>query len=127
MALVEYHPDCLGHDAGWGHPERPQRLTAIVDGIRHADLGEAVTWVEPRHATIDELARVHKREYVDALQRFCAKGGGMVWMDTGAGPGSWNAALAAAGAGLDAVEKGQSAFCAVRPCGHHADVGRGKG
>ena len=130
--LVLSHPACLEHVAGYGHPERPERVEAAVRGIRDAGLGEDVVWVEPREATVDELALVHERGYVEAIRRFCAKGGGSLDIDTGAGPGSWTAALVAAGAGLDAVERldrgeAGAAFCAVRPPGHHALAHRAMG
>ena len=123
--LVESHPACLEHEAGPGHPERPARVVAAVDGIREAGLGDAVAWVEPRRATVEELALVHDPRYVDALRRFCERGGGSLDADTGAVPRSWDAALVAAGSGLDAVERldrgeADAAFCAVRPPGHHA-------
>jgi len=125
VLLVESHPACLEHEAGPGHPERPARVVAAVDGICSAGLGDAVRWVEPRPATVDELALVHDPRYVQALQRFCERGGGMLDLDTGAGRRSWDAALVAAGSGLDAVERldrgeADAAFCAVRPPGHHA-------
>ena len=123
--IVESHPACLEHAAGIGHPERPERVEAAVQGIRDAGLGDDVVWVEPREATVDELALVHERGYVEALQRFCERGGGTLDMDTSAVPESWTAALIAAGSGLDAVERldreeADAAFCAVRPPGHHA-------
>ena len=123
--IVESHPACLEHVAGIGHPERPERVEAAVRGIREAGPGDDVVWVEPREATVDELALVHRQGYVEALRRFCGQGGGMLDMDTGAVPESWTAALLAAGSGLDAVERldrgeADAAFCAVRPPGHHA-------
>ena len=123
--IVESHPACLEHESGPGHPERPARVESAVRGIREAGLGDAVSWVEPRHATVDELALVHDPRYVEALRRFCERGGGMLDPDTGAGRRSWEAALVAAGSGLDAVERldraeADAAFCAVRPPGHHA-------
>jgi acetoin utilization deacetylase AcuC-like enzyme len=123
--LVESHPACLEHVAGIAHPERPERVEATVRGIRDAGLGDDVVWVEPREATVDELALVHEQGYVEALRRFCQRGGGMLDLDTSAVPQSWAAALVAAGSGLDAVERldrgeADAAFCAVRPPGHHA-------
>jgi acetoin utilization deacetylase AcuC-like enzyme len=115
----------LEHEAGPGHPERPARVEAAVDGIHAAGLDDDVVWVEPRPATVEELALVHDPGYVDAIRRFCERGGGSLDLDTGAGRQSWNAALVAAGSGLDAVERldrgeADAAFCAVRPPGHHA-------
>ena len=119
---VEYSDACLAHVAGPGHPERPARLTAAVDGIRGLGLGDdRLEWVEARPATVDELSSVHERGYVEAIRRFCEQGGGRIDPDTSAVPETWDAAVRAAGAALDAVERAQPGFCAVRPPGHHAD------
>ena len=111
------------HDTGPHHPERPERLTAVADGIRDAGLGDSP--VPVRQATRAELERVHSGAYLDALERFCAAGGGALDPDTVVGPGSWDTALAAAGAGLAAVDvlrsgAADAAFVAARPPGHHA-------
>jgi acetoin utilization deacetylase AcuC-like enzyme len=87
---------------------------------------------EARHATEGELALVHDAGYVRLVRDLAAQGGGALDADTLVSPGSWDAATAAAGALLDAVDLSVAgtatrAFCAVRPPGHHAlrDSGMG--
>jgi len=130
--LVETHPRYHAHDTGPGHPERPARLDAVLAGLEASGVGEGLVWAEPRAATPDELARVHPREYLDTLEAFCAAGGGRLDTDTSAVPESWDAAVLAAGAGPDAIERieggeADAAFCAVRPPGHHATPTRAMG
>ena len=130
--LFAAHPRFFDHDTGTWHPERAARLDAVLAGVIEADLDGAVVSFEPRAATIDEVARVHPRTYLEALERFCASGGGDIDGDTVAVTESWDAALHAAGAGLDAVERldrgeADAAFCAVRPPGHHATIDRAMG
>ncbi|HEX3426953.1 MAG TPA: histone deacetylase [Acidimicrobiales bacterium] len=130
--LLETHEAYLEHLPRGGHPECPARLEAVLQGIRDAGVGEALVPVAPRRATREELERVHIPAYLDALERFCARGGGWLDGDTAATEGSWDAAVLAAGAGLDAVERldrgeGDAAFIAVRPPGHHALRGRPMG
>jgi acetoin utilization deacetylase AcuC-like enzyme len=125
VILVETHARFAAHDAGRGHPERPARLDAVLAGVRRAGLDEEVLLASPEPAGADDLERVHSPAYLAALEELCATGGGAIDMDTGAGPASWDAAVRAAGAGLDAVarlESGEAtaSFCAVRPPGHHA-------
>ena len=115
-----------------GHPERRGRLDASLNGIERAELLDAVRMVEPRHATPDELARVHDPSYVARVEAFCLSGGGALDADTFAAPGSWPTACRAAGAVLDAVsalEGGEAevAFAAGRPPGHHAVVDQAMG
>ncbi len=130
--LLATHPRCLDHDAGAGHPERPARLEAVLAGIGAAGLDEAIRAVEPRHAAREDLERVHPGAYIDALERYCLAGGGYLDGDTHVGRESFDAALLAAGAGLDMVERlergeAEAAFCAVRPPGHHALPNRAMG
>jgi acetoin utilization deacetylase AcuC-like enzyme len=81
--------------------------------------------VEARHATPDELALAHDPRYIDAVKEIVGSGGGRLDADTVTSEGSWDAATAAAGSVLDAIdfafgEGPRRSFCAVRPPGHHA-------
>ena len=127
--LLSSHARFLDHLTGRSHPERPARLEAVLSGIARAGLADALVPVEPRPATVAELSAVHPREHLEALEQFCLAGGGHLDADTSASAGSWDAAVLAAGAGLDAVERldrgeADAAFCAVRPPGHHALANR---
>ena len=122
----------LDHDTGPGHPERPARLQAVLAGVDEAGVRDALVRCAPRPATRDELERVHPSAYLDAIERFCRAGGGDLDPDTVAVAASWDAAVLAAGAGLDAIERldageADAAFLAVRPPGHHATPTRAMG
>jgi acetoin utilization deacetylase AcuC-like enzyme len=125
--LFATHPVYLEHLAGPRHPERPERLDAVLEGVRHADLGEAITPLEPLPADRTDLERVHPAWYLDRVEEICARGGGRIDPDTYASPATFQAAKLAAGAGLTAVDalragSHDAAFCAVRPPGHHASA-----
>ncbi len=125
VLLVGGAPELDRHDSGPGHPERAARVGAALRGLGDAGLGDAVVTLEPRRATLEELGTVHPLSYLEALRAFCETGGGYLDPDTAAGPGSWDTALLAAGAVLAAVEglcdgRGDVAFVAARPPGHHA-------
>ena len=133
MARVGFYDDPVfgEHDAGAGHPERPERLEAVRRGLRDAGLDEELVRLAPRAAVPEELLRVHTAAHV---ARIASGAGRHVRFDpdTAAGPRSHAAALAAAGAVVDAVERVldgslDRAFCAVRPPGHHATPGRPMG
>jgi acetoin utilization deacetylase AcuC-like enzyme len=130
--LLITHERYLEHDVGRGHPERPDRLRAVLEGIDGAGLAEAVTHAAPRPATAEELGRVHDERLVALIERSSAEGGGWLDADTATVGASYDAALLAAGAGLtaiDALDAGEAdaAFCAVRPPGHHATPTRAMG
>jgi len=100
-------------------------------GLQESGLEPRLRLVAPREATDEELRRVHTGAH---LARVAATGGRTVRFDpdTQAGPRSYAAALKAAGAVVDAVERvlageADRAFCAVRPPGHHAEADRGMG
>ncbi len=134
IALIS-SSDCGRHDTGWGHPEHPGRLRAIPRALRDdPELFGRITHVEARHASVDELAIAHDRAYVEAVRALTEAGGGRLDPDTVVSEGSWDAATAAAGAVLDAVDFAlgdgdgpRRSFCAVRPPGHHAVRARAMG
>jgi acetoin utilization deacetylase AcuC-like enzyme len=130
--LFTTHPQFLDHQTGHGHPERPERLGAVQQGIAAADVADALVPFESRPATAAEIGRVHPQPYLQRLADFTLSGGGHIDPDTVAVPASYAAALLASGAGLAAVEhldagEGDVAFCAVRPPGHHATATRSMG
>jgi acetoin utilization deacetylase AcuC-like enzyme len=118
------HVDDVGHEEP-GHPERPDRLTATLAGVRDLHLGDDLIHVAPYKATRAELARVHEGAYLDELGAFCYEGGGNIDEDTYATFESWSIAQYAAGAGIaviDQLRQSEDAigFVAARPPGHHA-------
>ncbi len=115
-----------------GHSEGPERLEATLSLLEECGLLDRLERIEPRDATDEELASTHSPEYIEGLRRACAQGGGWFDPDTYVVAGSCGAARRAAGACLaavDAVLSGgvRSAFCAVRPPGHHARSGQAMG
>ncbi|HEV8264792.1 MAG TPA: histone deacetylase [Gemmatimonadales bacterium] len=130
MTAVVWHPATRHHYAGAGHPERPQRIEAVLEALRRPELAATVQWVEAAPAPRAAIERVHPAAYVDALESLAGGGGGMLDPDTFLGAGSWDSVLAAAGVALAAVEQGiarGTAFGATRPPGHHALADRAMG
>lgn len=124
--LLISHPSFLDHDTGPYHPERPDRLRAILTVLSDPAF-KSLLRVEAPAASMEELTRVHPRAYVEAILRVRPDPGEHVQVDgdTVMGHGSAEAARRAAGAvvaGVDAVLEGRThnAFAAVRPPGHHA-------
>jgi acetoin utilization deacetylase AcuC-like enzyme len=117
------------------HPESRRRLEAIVAQLQ--DPGAGALWdrcVEPdfEPATADQLAWVHDPEYIAEVEDIARAGGGYLDPDTCATPRTYEAAALAAGAAISATQavllgELEQAFCFVRPPGHHARPGAGKG
>ncbi|MCH5377012.1 MAG: SUMF1/EgtB/PvdO family nonheme iron enzyme, partial [Planctomycetes bacterium] len=116
----------LQHNTGSGHPEGPERLTGIMKRLEKTGLISRLTAIPPRAASEAWLTSVHAPEYVARIRRLCEQGGKYAdSRDTPVSPQSYAAALHAAGGVLEAVDavmdgRVHSAFCAVRPPGHHA-------
>lgn len=127
------HPDCRLHEMGAGHPERPARLSAIADALVSAGVDEWLLHRQAPAATREQLLRAHPAGYVDGIfHQAPARGTMAIDADTLMNPHTLDAALAAAGAGIaavDAVCDGElgAAFCCVRPPGHHAEQRRSMG
>lgn len=122
-----YHPAFQKHQTGWVHPEKRQRLTAIIGELKRTGLWERLLHSPVRPASVADLTLVHAPPYVERIRQ-ASEAGGLFEPDdvTIGSPGTYEAALMAAGAVLtavDAVMGGQAtnAFCAVRPPGHHAE------
>lgn len=130
--LVYTHPDCLDHSFA-GHPERPERLTAVIDRLNESGIMDEVTLVEASEASGDDLSSVHDPDLIEIL-RVNERTDAIVRIDqdTYLSPGSNRAARLACGAsteGIRAILRGeaQRVFCAVRPPGHHAEINTAMG
>ncbi len=129
--IINGPTDDAGHE-DVGHPERPERLRAVMRGVGDLHLGDDLVTVAPHIASRAELARVHDVAYFDELGAYCYEGGGDLDADTYATYDSWSVAQYAAGAGLAVIKelqirKSGVGFVAVRPPGHHASRGRAMG
>jgi len=125
--LLLTHPICLEHDTGPGHPERIDRLRAVLAALDVSDFA-ALRREEAPAATLEQLARVHGFDHVRRLLQIRPEPDelAMLDVDTVLSEHSIEAALRAAGAvvrAVDAVVSGEvaNAFCAIRPPGHHAE------
>ena len=124
------HSDCRRHDMGAGHPECPQRLDAIEDHLIATGLDIALTRHDAPLVDLKDVELAHTHHYVaelrEVLEQVEASGQAKALdPDTAANPGTWKAALRAAGAAVAATDavldgRAENAFCAVRPPGHHA-------
>ena len=134
MALVALisHPACLGHDPGLWHPERPSRLTVVLDALA------APGFVGLQHhsapcADDEVVALVHPPAHLAMLRRLHASGARVdIDADTAVLQGTLEAVLRAAGGGVLAVDLVmdrivERAFVAVRPPGHHAEPAQAMG
>jgi acetoin utilization deacetylase AcuC-like enzyme len=124
------HPSSLQHETG-PHPEQPARIPAILDELeRRGWLGyERVLSSAARR---ESLLAVHPVRHVEMVEQLSARGGGMIDADTVVSPGSFEAALHAAGGALDLVDRllggaAVTGFSAHRPPGHHAESRRAMG
>lgn len=135
MLPVIYADQFLEHNTGNRHPEKPERLTAIVKALKTAEFADKIEWRSPTPLTSRNLQffleSVHSSEYIKKVQAIAQTGGGNFYADTIISPSSYDVALLAVGAWLDGVDqvlaKNVPAFVVARPPGHHALRDQGMG
>ena len=122
--LLYHHPDFALHDTK-SHPESVARITHVNQML--VDSGWVAKCTVPNWspASAEQCQRNHSAAYLTELEEWCQQDAGRVEVDTVVSVGSWQAATLAAGAVCDAVERfvakeDTTAFCAIRPPGHHA-------
>ncbi|HXW49053.1 MAG TPA: histone deacetylase family protein [Xanthobacteraceae bacterium] len=130
--LLITHPACLEHLTPLGHPERPDRLRAVERALE-AEKFQMLARVQAPLAPLEVIALCHPMDYIEALREAAPKEG-IVHLDadTAMSPGTFEAALRAAGGATYAVDevmtkKAANAFVATRPPGHHAETARPMG
>src|SRR5580698_7717372 len=130
--LLISHPACLQHLTPAGHPERPDRLRAVEQALE-AEKFQTLLRAEAPMATLEQIALCHPMDYVEEIREASPKEG-LVHLDadTSMSPGSFEAALRAAGGAIFAVDevvakKTRNAFVATRPPGHHPETARPMG
>ncbi len=125
--LLIQHESTLQHAVSMGHPERPDRIRALNKMLEHEQFNTLKRMEAPK-ADIEQITRVHPREYVEALEKAVpAEGLARIDGDTALSSGSWEPILRGAGGSVLAVDevmqgRAVNAFVAMRPPGHHAET-----
>ena len=120
------------HNTGEGHPEKIDRVTAVIDNFKKLD-NKNLIWKKPTNFDLDLLIKTHSLDYINQVQKsFPQNGFNFLDGDTVVSPGSKDATKDAVGSMLTAIEGVQNkdfknAFCAVRPPGHHAEKEKAMG
>ncbi|MBW2014242.1 MAG: histone deacetylase [Deltaproteobacteria bacterium] len=122
-----YDERYLRHDTGPNHPESPQRLQAIYQGIKEEGLLPQLTLIQARRADLKWIERIHSKDYIKRFETACRSGDSSFdYPDNQICAETFETALMAVGGILDAVQlimtgELDNVFCAVRPPGHHAE------
>ena len=120
------------HNTGVGHPEKVDRVTAVIDNFKKLD-NKSLIWKKPSKFDRSLLEITHSSDYINFVEEsFPEKGLSFLDGDTVVSPGSKKATLDAVGsiiAAIDGVQNKEfkNAFCAVRPPGHHAEKNKAMG
>ncbi len=129
MFSLIYSDEFLEHLTGRGHPEKPERLSAIATALRSSAFSQQIEWISPtpvsENSPIPLIEEIHSPRYIRKVKEIAADGGGFLDTDTYVSPRSYDVALLAVNAWLDgvdiALETGKPAFVLARPPGHHAE------
>ncbi|MBZ8180204.1 histone deacetylase family protein [Oscillatoria salina] len=135
MLPVIYSDQFLAHDTGRFHPERPERLTAIVKALQNAPWADRIDWQLPtppqERNVLFWLEQLHDRDYIQLVKEVATGGGGRIDLDTAVSPQSYDVAMLAVSAWLDGVDRvltsNDPVFVLARPPGHHAERRTGMG
>lgn len=130
--VIYYDDGCLLHENGPGHPERPERIEAIMRRVGAGDYALSPRVIAPSPAGREELERVHEPRYVDSIEASAGGERTIFDADTSANAHTARAARLAAGGALEAVRAvcaGEAVrpFVVMRPPGHHAERDRAMG
>ncbi|NEO98004.1 MAG: histone deacetylase [Symploca sp. SIO2E9] len=135
MLPVIYSDEFLKHDTGRFHPERPERLRAIVDAVKAAPWADKIEWLLPTSVetrrVMSLVQKIHAQDYIETVEQIATGGGGMLDSDTPISSRSYDLAMLAVSAWLDGVDQvltaNNPAFVLARPPGHHAEYHTGMG
>jgi acetoin utilization deacetylase AcuC-like enzyme len=135
MLSIIYSDQFLEHDTGSFHPEKPQRLTAIVKALKTVSWSDQIQWQQPtpiaKRDVMPWLTKLHEPEYIAKVKQIAHRGGGSLDPDTPVSARSYEIALLAVNAWLDGVEtvltSHNPTFVLARPPGHHATRNTGMG
>ncbi|MFK0731246.1 MAG: histone deacetylase family protein [Gloeotrichia echinulata GP01] len=136
MLPVIYSDEFLDHKTGNYHPEKPERLTAIVKALKTSAFADKIEWRSPTPASAQPslmslISQAHTTAYINKVKEIASTGGGYLDGDTPVSPRSYDVALLAVSAWLDGVDavlaRENPSFVLARPPGHHAESHTGMG
>ncbi|MBE9042174.1 histone deacetylase [Oscillatoriales cyanobacterium LEGE 11467] len=135
MFTIIYSEEFLQHDTGAFHPERPERLSAIVSALQNVPWEDRIEWRSPtsieNRPLLDIVGKIHPPDYIQTIEKIAQNGGGGLGEDTPISARSYDVAMLAVSAWLDGIDRiletGEPAFVLARPPGHHASSDRGMG